>query len=1404
MKTTRFHMHMRTISGWLLAVGLLLGGLAPVGATETENLGIRALPTPGVPITYNAPRDGRVTIAINDASGRRVRNLIADVPVTKGTHQVTWDGLNDKGHILPPGSYKWVGLARGDLHAIYRGRFAHGTPPWYFGNTGGWLADHYPPCAVIGVGDGMFIGSGVTEGGHGLVRCDLDGNKQWGKRWLSQAAWCNVASMASEGERIFATTFPNWQQSWVWEVDPKTGDSWPIVKIAGGISPSLGSGQPAPVRDAPYDGMLGLRVVGAHHTGPTRWDGEVFVSDVLGDKPRTFVYPTSRAPGSSPADTRGYYNGDNNTWNTVSVLRVLPVRVWGMTWLPDGRCIAVLDNSLAVIDTKTGATTPLVTDGLEAPYAITSDAQGRLFVSDRGGQGEWDSPYGLLHSSGLRISPKASMQVKIFDSQGRRLATIGRKGGQQPGVINPLDLYLPGGLATDARGRLWLSEETGTKRISVWDIPADLAQNKPLLSKEYLGTSSYGEGAYMLDPMHPNRITSDTYGITWDLDLTAGTFHPVELPRVTGLPDMFSSTSFPESFPFGNQGGGAYDSWLGFTSDTVAFQGHTYQWYSRPVNGYAVVGEKTGSGQFKPMAAFGTVFNYLAQSGRYSDHWVPLAILEAAKRSPDWDRLARANGLDPKMTDFPHVPDLSGKWPREFNAFNWTDANGDGLMQPEEIALSRLMAHHGAQVVMVDKQLNVLISVYGTLYWMKPQEIGALGAPKYDWTKAEPCSLGTVGSPTAVLADGSFLITSPDDNLIRLVGPDGKQRWSYPTAYNSHSHRNMTNQRERVTQPGAIYGVWNMQGVVSGPGTLGQFAMIHSGHGMNYLMTTDGLFIGTVFKSGYDENNSWDNQPEAKPGMLMDNFTLGDECFNGSIARAEATAGGFEKGHYYLLGLGRRVVVELTGMDTVQRLPGGAVKLAPASVKATRQQLLTTVAQQWAKSEQGNIGDIIYAKDYSGQFFWDSTAAVFSGGRACLWYNEAGLGIGGFLDYRPGTPLTQVFTHTAPSWEQDYAYGESLNLQIGANPPAGSGLPPSAIIPQRLVFSERNGKLEVVRYRWLSAAQTPAGAKPVPEGRDGGSGWVAELLDLPAVALTRTEPIYYNTSATFQMTIPWKTLGIDYKPGMALGADIGCTRRTPGGGLTRANWVSDVQIAAYDDATTLAMQPDLWRTFVLRPAGYVLPPAPGTAANIEKGKPLPVHFTKANNPVLVSYGDASTWISTDAAALKLKWYVKRDTSPFANHGDDVTLLFKSGDGCDLQIESPTLGKCRYLIAMYQGKPTVVRYRFQAKDAKPEQGVWFRSPAGELFVPVVEQLPLEPKVARGDSWYTVEVALPWDTLGIVPRSGLSIPAELGVLASDPAGTITTTRYYWNSGLIGMVKDVPSEAKPTDNWGGFRLD
>ena len=196
-----------------------------------------------------------------------------------------------------------------------------------------------------------------------------------------------------------------------------------------------------------------------------------------------------------------------------------------------------------------------------------------------------------------------------------------------------------------------MTEETDPKRVSVWEIPAEVKASAPRLVRELFGANYYGEGAYMLDPARPQRITSGNDQITWDVDLARGTFRPLELPLRTHHPEQYNWYAIDADFPFGNNGGrpdwedGGSESWLPITRQTIPFQGRTIQWYTRPPCGFAVVGEQVSGGGWKPLAAFGTIFNYVWECGQYSDHWIPPALLLAAAKD-------RPNGSGwPRPTD---------------------------------------------------------------------------------------------------------------------------------------------------------------------------------------------------------------------------------------------------------------------------------------------------------------------------------------------------------------------------------------------------------------------------------------------------------------------------------------------------------------------------------------------------------------------------------------------------------------------------------------------------------------------------------------------------------------------------------------------------------------------------------
>src|SRR5205085_10016894 len=130
---------------------------------------------------------GLVTLVIDDASGRRVRNLVSETPFPGGENVVWWDGLDDVGRVqtspnntfqvtpkpVAAGRYRVRGLVRPPLDLRYQFTvYNPGRPPWDTADpASGWLANHTPPSGVLFLpeSDADHTPAGHAAGGQMLV-----------------------------------------------------------------------------------------------------------------------------------------------------------------------------------------------------------------------------------------------------------------------------------------------------------------------------------------------------------------------------------------------------------------------------------------------------------------------------------------------------------------------------------------------------------------------------------------------------------------------------------------------------------------------------------------------------------------------------------------------------------------------------------------------------------------------------------------------------------------------------------------------------------------------------------------------------------------------------------------------------------------------------------------------------------------------------------------------------------------------------------------------------------------------------------------------------------------------------------------------------------------------------------
>ncbi len=439
------HMSGKTKDGRRVWLGELLA-LVPLGDAD---LASAALPAPAAPdlghppiaVRFSLEEPGLVTLVIDAVSGRRVRNLVSETPFPAGENIAWWDGLDDLGrdvqaaahglyHIpaqfVKPGEYTVRGLVRKPLELRFEfSVYNAGRPAWTTEDgTGGWTTNHTPPRCVQFVPAArapggkalVFIGSYVSEGGHGLAWVDLDGVKQGGRATVG-GAWTGAQHLARDaGPEADPTTYVYAGSGWEKELRlfalTREGDRQ-VVKYT--------------VERKEDSALAGLAV----------YDGTMVCS--------------------LPALKRLLFI-DVKAGKVLGAAELAETN--GLAFDREGRLLALVGKELRryALPASPGAKVTLpaprvLVAGFEDPQQIALDEDGSLYVSDRGN----------------------AHQVKVFTAEGMPLRAIGSAGTPKAGPYDPRHLHNPAGLTIDGNGRLWVAEEDfQPKRVSVWTTDGTL------------------------------------------------------------------------------------------------------------------------------------------------------------------------------------------------------------------------------------------------------------------------------------------------------------------------------------------------------------------------------------------------------------------------------------------------------------------------------------------------------------------------------------------------------------------------------------------------------------------------------------------------------------------------------------------------------------------------------------------------------------------------------------------------------------------------------------------------------------------------------------------------------------------------------------------------------------------
>ena len=533
--TTEDHGHMtghtkngrRVWLGELMAFAPLAAGQDPIALIPKR----QETDQPPIPIPFTLPEDSVVTLVIEKSDGTRVCNLLADTPFPKGKNTVYWDGSDDllrdqeaarhgvyniPKRLVEPGTYTVRGLYRKPLSLHYEfSVYNEGTPPWATAdNTGGWLTNHTPPSCALWVPSEqsptgsplVYLGSYVSEGGHGL-------------------AWFEVQADAQRG--VLATKKGG--VGWV-------GGHWTGAQH---LARDLGENR---VQD---HNMYAASVWG---TGANNHDGtqdcEIRISALQPDKQfATVKYTFTPKTSGSGEHNWGPNLGGIAVHNGVAIIslsllnklvyldvkdgKVLDTVSWenpgGVAFDKDGNFYLLSDNNLFRWTTGTkprSGNRPFI-EKLDEPKSLTFDDKGNIYISENGN----------------------SHHVRMFGQNGRPLRTIGKTGKPAAGPYDELRMNNPAGMTIDDAGRLWVTEnDYQPKRVSVWSSSGQLI-------RAFYGPAKYGGGG-KLDPKDPTRFYY--HGMEFQLDWTVGTFKLVRIlfrpeTATLGMPDGWGTDGFPET-----------------------------------------------------------------------------------------------------------------------------------------------------------------------------------------------------------------------------------------------------------------------------------------------------------------------------------------------------------------------------------------------------------------------------------------------------------------------------------------------------------------------------------------------------------------------------------------------------------------------------------------------------------------------------------------------------------------------------------------------------------------------------------------------------------------------------------------------------------------------------------------
>ena len=1068
---------------------------------------------PPIPIRFKLDKPGYVTLVIEKQDGTRVRNLVSETPFPAGDNVAWWDGTDDLGRDMDAAH-----------HGIYKIPAQFVSPATYRvrGLVRGEVTPHYE-FSVYSPGNPPWETADKTGGwttNHTPPQAALFAP---GDAATGTAPRIYLGSYVAEGGAGLAWVDSNGVKlggrGWI-------GGNWTAAPFL------AGDNGPRPLNAYVY-------VASPWTKDQDAKKGELRVT-ALTDKGDATVLKWEFAP-KNLTDMGAEVTGLAVRDGLVAVAMPLQKQILFAR--------AVADDKGKVSGSVVGQAP------LEDARGLIYDAQGRLLilvgkelkrytVSENG---ELSAPEtviatGLEDPRGITLSSNGNIyisdwgqshQVKAFNAEGKLFRTIGKAGAPSAGVYDPDHMNNPLGLAIDENNRVWVTEDNYLpKRVSVWNTDGTLW-------KAFYGPGKYGGGG-TIDPLDKTRyiLAEPSQGtMEFKLDWKTGEsrLNRVLLrSRADAMPLPIRSAA-PE-LPLVHNGKKYYTN--GFNIN--------------PTNGdvsATIYIEKNNV--IQPVAALGSGWG--------------------------WDLLK----TEPFKAKWPQGIDLSVHPYSNGGAteamFAWSDSNGDGKAQPDEVSYRQAKQVAGVTVM---PDLSFAIALVGDRAMrFAPTGYAPDGAPRYDAAGGEVLADGVISTGTT--GGNQVLTNGPKDWTVITAGlkpfareslsgaKGGAAKWSYPTPWPG---LHPSHEAPAPSFPGQLIGTTRLIGNFFSPAgkDVGPLWAVNSNAGTPYVFTADGLFVATLFKE-FRQGVSW-AMPTAPRDLDLSNIALGGENFWPMITATP-------DGKVYMTTGFSSSVARIDGLDTVRRLPDSEVKIGADDLKGAQTYLINEEATRQKAQGSGIVKVAIDASapvvdgkiDEWGGADWaeidKSGVAAYFNSNSKPYDISGALKISGdrlFAAYR--TVDANLLQNNGEIANAPFKTGGALDLMIGTDAKADPNRAAPVSGDTRLLVTLVAGKPRAILYR----AVVPGATEKVPFSSPWRTITFDEVVDVSDQVQLAGE------GGNYEFSVPLSVLGLAPKAGETLSGDLGILRGNGFQTTARVYWSNKATAIVSDVPSEAQLTPNLW------------------------------------------------------------------------------------------------------------------------------------------------------------------------------------------------------------------------------------